>query len=552
MSKYHRGMAPPDAQTAEYDYVIVGGGSAGCVLANRLSTDPANRVLLIEAGGWDKNLAVKIPAGMKKLPNHYDWKFKGTPDPTRNDRVDEYAAGKVLGGGSTVNMMLWVRGERSDFDGWRDLGCTGWGYDDVLPYFTRCETFEDGPAPARGTDGPIGVARFHVPVQGVDDFMKAAEQAGHAPNPDYNGERQQGVALTQVSQRRGLRSSTARAYLAPTRKRPNLTVCTDALATRVVIESGRAVGVEYRHAGRTQVAKAATEVILSAGALVTPKLLMLSGIGPAAHLSEHGIDVIVDRADVGANLQDHAYGLMMVTTESDTLVEELRPLKMLRHGINYLLRRRGPLTVGGGAALVFSQLAGEYPTECEIILMPVGMEFQDDRGTASHEHNVHKVKVLPHSMMVFPSFVHPKGRGTVRLASTDPAEQPVFDHHLLGDADMAQLIAACRQARAIIEAPAMKERGAVEAVPGARVQTDEEWAAFLRTTSFRPYHPVGTCRMGADDGAVVDPQLRVRGVTGLRVVDASVFPTVTSGNTNAPVVMVAEKAADMILGTGVA
>jgi len=386
-------------------------------------------------------------------------------------------------------------------------------------------------------------------VEAVDDFITAAEQVGHQRNPDYNGERQQGVTLTQVSQRRGLRSSTARAYLAPARKRANLTIRTEAIATRVVFDGDRAVGVEYQHDGRTRVARAGAEVILSAGALVTPKLLMLSGIGPAGHLREHGIDVKVDRGDVGNNLQDHAYGLMMVTTRSGTLVEELRPLKMLKHGLNYLFRRKGALTVGGGAALVFSQLSGEYPTECEIILMPVGMEFQNREGEASHEHNVHKVKVLPHSMMVFPSFVHPKGRGTVRLASADPAEQPVFDHQLLPDADMTQLIAACRQAREIINAPAMKDNGAVEVVPGERVQSDEEWAGFLRMTSFRPYHPVGTCRMGADDESVVDPQLRVRGVQGLRVVDASVFPTVTSGNTNAPVVMVAEKAADLILGT---
>jgi choline dehydrogenase-like flavoprotein len=542
------GMAGRDDQRDDFDYVIVGGGSAGCVLANRLSADLTTQVLLIEAGGWDKNIAVKIPAGMKKLPEHYDWQFKGLPDPSRNGRIDEYAAGKVLGGGSTVNMMLWVRGERSDFDGWRDLGCRGWGYDDVLPYFEKCETFENGPAPARGTSGPVGVARFDVPVQAVDDFINAAVQAGHQRNPDYNGERQQGVTLTQVSQRNGLRSSTARAYLAPARKRANLTIRTEAFATRVVFEGDRAVGVEYQHDGHTRVARAAREVILSAGALVTPKLLMLSGIGPADHLREHGIEVKLDRGDVGNNLQDHAYGLMMVTTRSGTLVEELRPLKMLKHGLNYLFRRKGALTVGGGAALVFSQLAGEYPTECEIILMPVGMEFQNREGEASHEHNVHKVKVLPHSMMVFPSFVHPKGRGTVRLGSADPAEQPVFDHQLLTDADMTQLIAACRQAREIINAPAMKDNGAVEVVPGERVQSDEEWAAFLRMTSFRPYHPVGTCRMGADDAAVVDPQLRVRGVQGLRVVDASVFPTVTSGNTNAPVVMVAEKAADLILG----
>jgi len=526
----------------EWDYVIVGGGSAGCVLANRLSADPGTRVLLLEAGGWDHNPLIRIPAGTYRMPRRYDWSYPAAPDASRGGKRDTFAAGKVLGGGSSVNMTFWVRGERSDFDGWRDAGCPGWGYRDVLPYFKRSETFAEGESKYRGGSGPVAVRPVSLRLGVVDDFLAAAEEAGHYANPDYNGERQQGVSLAQVSQRRGWRASTARAYLAPARRRKNLTIRTGAVVTRVDVSGGRATGVEYQHGGQGHFARAAAEVVVSAGAIASPKLLMLSGIGPGRHLRELGIDVYVDSPDVGANLQDHAYGMLVYTTTSGTLGDELRPRHAVRHLADFALWGEGLLTVAGGAAVVFSQVTGEYPTEAETILMPIGLSFEGDH------HDIHGVHTAP-GVMVYPSFVHPASRGTVRLATSSPAAAPVINHELVGRADMQALIAACNDARDIFRTTVMKAKSATETLPGRDVHTDSEWEEYLRAFAFRPHHPSGTCRMGSDDRAVVDPQLRVHGVEGLRVVDASIFPAITSGNTNAPTIMVAERAADLILGS---
>jgi len=304
--------------------------------------------------------------------------------------------------------------------------------------------------------------------------------------------------------------------------------------------------VQYRHRGRDLRAHAAAEVIVSAGALSSPKLLMLSGIGPAGHLQALGIEVCVDRPAVGTNLQEHAYGLMRYRTTAGTLGEELRPLRAIRHAMDFFARGEGALTLAGGAAVVFAPVTGAKPTETEIILMPVGMEFGQN-AEADDTHGLYDVKIVPNRVMLYPSCVHPTGRGTIRLASACPSATPVIEHSLVGGDDMTALIAACRQAREIFHTPVMKARHVVEELPGNDVQTDTQWTEYLQRQSFRPYHPVGTCRMGTDADAVVDPQLRVRGVDGLRVIDASVFPTITSGNTNAPVIMVAERGADLIL-----
>lgn len=537
-----------------WDYVIVGGGSAGCVLANRLSEDRTTRVLLLEAGGRDWNPLFRIPVGTMKIGGKHDWQVSAEPDPSRNGKIDRWAAGKVLGGGSSVNAMFWARGNRGDFDRWAADGCEGWGFDDVLPYFRRAESFDAGADASRGGDGPQHVSRLRVAHPMTERFVEAAEQAGHARNPDYNGARQEGVSYAQYSQKRGLRDSTSRAYLGPARFRRNLTVRTHAPATRVRFDGTRAVGVEYRQGGQSRVAHARCEVILAAGALASPKLLMLSGVGPADDLDRLGIHIVAPSPGVGKNLQEHPYAPMMFGVTIPTLNVDTSPRALIRHGLEFLIRRRGPVTSGGVHAVVFARTDPDSDIpEVEILFAPFGVhsgvgEAGDHEAGDEISHDVHAMKLVSvAAVTVYPSVLHPSGRGVLRLRSADPADPPIIEHHLIGDeADRVALRDACRMVRDIFSRPALRPLVAKELVPGSPVQTDEQFDLFLRGAAFGGQHPISTCRMGSDGHAVVDARLRVRGVEGLRVVDASVMPSLVSGHTNAATIMIAEKASDLI------
>ncbi len=523
------------------DYVIVGAGSAGCALAGRLSADPSVRVVLLEAGPRDWNPWIHIPVGYFRTMGNpsVDWCYKTEPDPGLNGRRLPWPRGRVLGGSSSLNGLLYVRGQPQDYDRWAQMGCTGWGWEDVLPLFKRAEGQERGADEWHGADGPLTVSSMRLSRPVCDAWVAAAQAAGHRFNPDYNGAEQEGVGYFQLTASKGRRCSAAVAYLKPARGRENLRVVTHAAVRRVVVEDGRAVGVAYAdRAGSERVARADAEVILCSGAVGSPQILMLSGVGEGAHLREHGIEARVDRPAVGRGLQDHLQARLVHKCHEPTLNDEVRSYRnQARIALRYAMFRSGPMTMAASLAVGFMR-TGEHAATPDI-------QFHVQPWSAdSPGEGVHPFSAFTSSVCQ----LRPESRGEIRLLSPDPSAHPAIrPNYLATETDRRTIVAGVRMARAIARHAPLAGKIASEHAPGEAAQGDEALLDWVRATATTIYHPTGTCRMGVDEGAVLDSRLRVRGVAGLRVADASIMPEIVSGNTNAPAIMIGEKAAELLL-----
>ena len=524
------------------DYVIVGAGSAGCVLANRLSADPGTSVILMEAGGRDWNPWIHIPVGYFKTMHNpsVDWCYRTEPDPGLNGRALDWPRGKVLGGSSSLNGLLYVRGQPQDYDRWAQMGNPGWGWDEVLPLFKRSERQERGADDYHGDAGELSVSNMRLQRPICDAWVAAAQEAGYPFNPDYNGASQEGVGYFQLTAHNGRRCSSAVAFLNPVRKRENLTILTKAQASRVTFDGTRATGVAYRdRAGVEHVVRANAEVILSSGAIGSPHLMMLSGLGEAAHLREHGIEVRRDLPGVGRNMQDHLQARLVFKCNEPTLNDEVRSLfDQARIALKYAMFRAGPMAMAASLATGFMRTGPHVATpDIQFHVQPWSA---DSPGEGVHPFSAFTMSVCQ---------LRPESRGEIRLNPEDPAKYPkIHPNYLSTETDCRTIVEGVRIARRIARHAPLSTKISQEFRPDASLDLDDyegtlDWARSYSTTI---YHPTGTCKMGQGEDAVVDARLRVHGITGLRVADCSIMPEIVSGNTNAPAIMIGEKAADMI------